>query len=99
MEKIAYSADGVLSLGPYSQAIESGGLIYLSGQIPMNHTTEELIVGDISIQAEQCINNTIDFLKSINLTLDHVIKVNLYLTTIDDFALVNEVFSKKFKLK
>lgn len=96
MPRKAYSAAGAVAVGPYSHAVESGEMIYLSGQTPIDSKTGKLVEGDIMVQAEQCFVNLFNVLQAAGLTPDNVIKVNVYLTDMADFAAMNAVYAAKF---
>lgn len=83
------------AIGPYSQAVRVGDFVYASGQIPL--TPEGILVaGDISTQATQCLDNVEAILESAGLTMANVVKVTVFLTDMDDFAAVNEVYGSRF---
>ncbi|MFZ5642870.1 MAG: RidA family protein [Bacillota bacterium] len=96
MPRKAFSAEGAVSVGPYSHAVESGDLVYLSGQTPIDSKTGSLVEGDIAAQAEQCFKNLFNVLKAAGLTPDDVVKVNVFLTDMGDFKEMNAVYSKQF---
>lgn len=96
MSRVAFQAEGAATVGPYSHAVQAGDLIYLSGQTPINPTTGKLAEGGIAAQTEQCFENLSNVLKAASLTLDDVIKVNVYLVDMSEFAEMNAVYSKKF---
>lgn len=96
MSRKAFSAPGAVAVGPYSHAIESENLIFLSGQTPINSQTGKLVEGDITAQTEQCFKNLFNVLESAGLTPDNVEKVNVFLTDMDNFTTMNEVYSKQF---
>lgn len=96
MSRKAFSAEGAVSVGPYSHAVESGEFIYLSGQTPIESQTGKLVEGDIEAQTEQCFKNLFNVLKAAGLSPDNVQKVNVFLTNMSDFAAMNTVYSKKF---
>lgn len=96
MSRKAYSAEGVVSVGPYSHAVESGELIFFSGQTPIDSNTGKLVAGDITAQTEQCFRNLFNVIKAAGLTPDDVVKVNVFLTDMSSFAAMNEVYSKQF---
>lgn len=87
-----------LAIGPYSQAIRAGDLLFVSGQISINSETNEFINGDIEIETEQVLNNIKAILEAGGSSLEDVIKVSIYLQDIKDFALVNKVYSKYFNI-
>lgn len=97
MQRKAFSAEGAVSVGPYSHAVECGEVIYLSGQTPIDSATGKLVEGDIIHQTEQCFKNLFNVLTAAELTPDHVIKVNVFLTDMGDFAAMNAVYSNQFE--
>lgn len=96
MTRVAYNAEGAISVGPYSHAVESDGLVYLSGQTPIDSKTGELVTGGIISQTEQCFTNLFNVLSTIGITPDDVIKVNVYLTDMGNFNDMNSVYSQQF---
>ena len=96
MTRKVFSASGAVAVGPYSHAVESGELIFLSGQTPMDSKTGKLVAGDIATQTEQCFQNLFNVLTAAGLTPDHVVKVTVFLTNMDDFAAMNSVYAKQF---
>ena len=83
------------ALGPYSQAIWLGNLLFLSGQIPLNNLGE-LVVGSIEEQAEQVFGNINEIIKAAGGTIDEVIKLSVFLTDMADFEAINEVMMAIF---
>jgi 2-iminobutanoate/2-iminopropanoate deaminase len=96
MTRRAFTAEGAVSVGPYSHAVESGEMVYLSGQTPIDSETGKLVEGDISAQTQQCFKNLFNVLKASGLTPDNVVKVNVFLTDMKNFSQMNEVYSKQF---
>jgi 2-iminobutanoate/2-iminopropanoate deaminase len=96
MSRKAYSAPGAVAVGPYSHAIETGDLLFLSGQTPVDSHNGKLVEGDIVEQTTQCFKNLFNVLEAAGLTPDHVQKVNVFLTNMDNFTAMNEVYSKQF---
>ena len=84
------------AIGPYSQAVAAGGLIYTSGQIPIDPATGELVEGDISAQAEQSCKNIGAILASVGSGFAKVIKTTCFLANMEDFAAFNQVYAKYF---
>ena len=95
MSKIISTDEAPQAIGPYSQAVKSGGLLFLSGQIPLNKEGE-MNDGDIEAKTRQVFKNIEAILTSENLSLSHVIKVNIYLVDIAIFDTVNQVMSSLF---
>ena len=83
-------------IGPYSNAINNGELIFLSGQTGIDPQTGQLIQGDITAQTRQSLINLLTVLKNAGLTEANVQKVNIYLTDINDFSAINEEYQKHF---
>jgi 2-iminobutanoate/2-iminopropanoate deaminase len=96
MTRKAFTAEGAVSVGPYSHAVESGEMVYLSGQTPIDSVTGKLVEGDIAAQTEQCFKNLFNVLKASGLTPDNVVKVNVFLTDMKNFSSMNEVYSRQF---
>jgi len=91
------SDDAPKALGPYSQAVVSDPLVFLAGQTPVDPATGQLVDGGITEQAEQVFANLTAVLVEAGLSLDDVVKVNVYLTDIaNDFAALNAVYATKF---
>lgn len=90
------SDDAPAAVGPYSQAVVSGEHVFVSGQTPIDPATGRLVEGDVGTQAQRCFDNLRAVLAAAGLTLEDVVKVNVYLTTMDDFAAVNAVYARQF---
>lgn len=84
------------AVGPYSQAVRCGELVFLSGQIAINPATGKLVEGDITAQATQVCKNIAAVLESQGLTLANVVKTTVFITDIKQFAVVNEVYAQHF---
>jgi 2-iminobutanoate/2-iminopropanoate deaminase len=96
MKRKAYTAEGAVTVGPYSHAIDAGELVFLSGQTPIDPTTGKLVEGDITAQTKQCFKNLYSVLKAAMLASDNVVKVNVFLTDMKDFTAMNEVYKSQF---
>lgn len=95
--RVITADDAPKALGPYSQAAVSDPFIFLAGQTPVDPTTGQLVDGGITQQAEQVFANLTAVLVEAGLSLDDVVKVNVYLTDIaNDFAALNAVYATKF---
>ena len=90
------STRGPAALGPYSAAVWAGDLLYLSGQTPVDPKTGELISGDVEAQTHRAFDNLEAVLGDAGLTMDHVIKCNVYLTDMANFAAMNAAYGKRF---
>ena len=84
-------------VGPYSQAVSVGPWLFLSGQIPLDPETGNIVPGDISIQTGRVLQNMRVVLKSAGMDFCHVVKVNIFLTNMDHFVAVNEVYNRSFE--
>jgi reactive intermediate/imine deaminase len=84
------------AIGPYSQAVRSGGTLFLSGQIPLDPATGELVAGDIAAQAERVFANLRAVCEAAGGSLDDVARVGIYLVDLGDFAAVNAVMARHF---
>lgn len=87
---------GAVAVGPYSQAVDMDGVIYLSGQSPVNPATGKLTEGGITEQTKQCFANLLAVLKAAGLSFEDVQKVNVYLTDMNNFSAMNEVYKTQF---
>jgi endoribonuclease L-PSP, putative len=96
MKRTAITSKDAAAIGPYSHGIDADGLIFLSGQSPEDPVTLEIPEGGVQVQTQQCFDNLLAVLKEAGLTFDDVQKVNVYLTDMDDFAAMNEVYKKQF---
>jgi reactive intermediate/imine deaminase len=85
------------ALGPYSQAVKVGSTVWLSGQIPLDPKTMEIVSGDISAQARQVFQNLAAVAEAAGGTLNDAVKVNISLTNMADFKAVNEVMAQFFQ--
>ncbi len=99
MKRIIATSDAPAAIGPYSQAIEANGMLFVSGQIPMDPVTGELVAGDITVQTERVIQNLGAILKAAGYSLDDVVKTTCYLSSMEDFKPFNEVYARYFTQK
>lgn len=84
------------AIGPYSQAVRFGNMLFCSGQIPLDPASGEIVAGGISDQTERVMNNIAAVLTAAGVGFDDVIKTTIYLVDMADFAAVNEVYGKCF---
>jgi 2-iminobutanoate/2-iminopropanoate deaminase len=96
--KIVHSDDAPKAIGPYSQAVQvdAGKMTFLSGQIPLDPKTMEMVQGDVVVQADQVMKNLGAVLKAAGLDFSHVVRSTIFLTDLGDFAKVNEVYGRYF---
>ena len=98
MEKeCVYTEKAPAAVGPYSQAVGVPGLLFTSGQIPLDPATGALVAGGIQEQTHQVFRNIQAVLEKAGLTFDNVVKTTVFLTDIGDFAAMNEVYAQYFK--
>ena len=96
MPRKSFTAAGATAVGPYSHAVEAGDLVYLSGQTPLDSATGKLAEGDIAAQTEQCFKNLFAVLAAAGLSEADVVKANVFLTDMGNFAAMNQVYATKF---
>ena len=84
------------AIGPYSQAVKTGNLMFISGQIPLNPETGDLVSGSIEDEANQVLNNITRTCEAAGNSLEDIIKITIFLTDLDNFATVNEVMKDHF---
>lgn len=94
--KAISTADAPAAIGPYSQAIRSGDLVFLSGQVPIDPGTGELVTGDIAAQTERVLDNLHAVLAAAGCSFADVVKTTIYLTDLGDFQVVNQTYAKRF---
>ena len=81
-------------IGPYSQGVIAGGLLFVSGQIPIDPATDKLVEGDIKVQTEQVVKNILAVLKEAKMGPENVVKGSVFLADLADFPQMNEVYGK-----
>jgi 2-iminobutanoate/2-iminopropanoate deaminase len=84
------------AIGPYSQAVRAGELIFASGQIPIDPVTGEFVPGGIAEQTEQVLRNLTAVFEAAGVTMNQVVKTTVFLANMDDFAAMNEVYGRFF---
>lgn len=96
--RVISTADAPAAIGPYSQAIRAGGFVFLSGQIPLDPKSGEMVGGqDAGAQAEQVLDNLAAVLAAAGCAFADVVKTTIFLTDLGDFAAVNAVYAKRFE--
>jgi 2-iminobutanoate/2-iminopropanoate deaminase len=88
-----------LPVGPYSQAVKYKNFIFISGQIPINPKTNEIVRGDITVQTKQVIENIKSILNKVDADIENIIKTTVYLKKLNDFEKMNYVYAQYFKNK
>ena len=91
------TADAPQAIGTYSQAVRAGSTVYLSGQIPLDPKTGELVAGDMEAQVRRVFDNLLAVAIASGGNLSHVVKLNVFLTDLAHFALVNRVMAEYFR--
>ena len=97
MKKIIHSNATPAAIGPYSQAIEANGLLFISGQLPVDATTGEFAGADIASQTRQSLENIRHILREAGLDMDAVVKTTVLLQDIADFGAMNQVYAEYFQ--
>ena len=85
------------ALGPYSQAIEAGGMVFASGQVPIDPATDQFVEGGIKEQTRQSLTNARNILREAGTDLTHVVKTTVFLSDMDNFAAMNEDYAEFFQ--
>jgi 2-iminobutanoate/2-iminopropanoate deaminase len=96
MKTIIHSDDAPKAVGPYSQAVRTGNLLFTAGQVPLDPVTGKLVEGDIKAQAEQAMKNLQAVLAAAGTGFEHVVKTTVYLADMADYAGLNEVYGRYF---
>lgn len=98
MKKMVISTKAApAAIGPYSQAIKAGNLVFVSGQIPIIPETGETLQGDAAIQTRQVLNNLRNILDAAGTSLDRVVKTTIFMKDLNDYAAVNDVYKEFFQ--
>jgi 2-iminobutanoate/2-iminopropanoate deaminase len=96
MKDVVLTDRGPKPIGPYSQAIKSGGFLFASGQVALDPATNEFLGGDIRQQTERVLENVKGIIEAAGCHLHRVVKTTVYLKSMNDFAAMNEVYAKYF---
>lgn len=96
MSDVVATKDAPQAIGPYSQAIKSGGFLFSSGQIAIDPSTGQVISGDVAAQTERVMKNLAAILKAAGLSLNNVVKTTVFLKSMGDFATMNEIYGRHF---
>jgi 2-iminobutanoate/2-iminopropanoate deaminase len=96
MHEVVATAAAPKAIGPYSQAIRAGGLVFCSGQIPLDPATGELVAGGVAEQTERVLENLRAVLEAAGASLAHVVKTTVYLKDLGDFQAMNAVYARRF---
>ncbi len=96
MKKVISTSNAPAAIGPYSQAIEVGNLVFLSGMLPIDPFTGNMVTGNIAIQTEQIFKNIEALLKQAGCSMEQVVKTTVFLTDMSLFSEMNEVYARYF---
>ncbi len=96
MRELISTDRGPQAIGPYSQAIKANGFIFVSGQIPLDPRTQQMVEGDVARQTERVLENLKGIVEGAGSSLDRVVKTTVYLKDLGDFAAMNEVYGRYF---
>jgi 2-iminobutanoate/2-iminopropanoate deaminase len=96
MKTVILTTEAPTAVGPYSQAVAAGSLLFCSGQIPLEPKTETLIEGDISSQTDRVLQNIAALLRAHGLGMEHVVKTTVFLTNLAGFDEMNTVYARYF---
>ncbi|ADY53333.1 endoribonuclease L-PSP [Pseudopedobacter saltans DSM 12145] len=96
MKKVIYTSNAPEPIGPYSQAILINGTLYVSGQIAINPETNKVIDHNLEAETEQVLNNLAAVLEAADMNFSNVVKTSIFLSDMDHFAKVNELYGKRF---
>ncbi|MBM2834134.1 MAG: yabJ [Candidatus Brocadiaceae bacterium] len=100
MEKSVISTNNApAAIGPYSQAIKVGNLVFISGQIPIIPATGEILGGDIKLQTRQALENLKHILEAAGSSLDNVVKTTVFMKDLNDYTAINDVYKEFFTNK
>lgn len=96
MREVIATDRGPKAIGPYSQAVKANGFIFISGQIPLDPRTQELVEGDVARQTERVMENLKGIVEAAGSSLDRVVKTTVFLKDLADFSAMNEVYGRYF---
>jgi len=96
MRQAVSTSSAPKAIGPYSQAIRAGSLLFVSGQVPIDPATGNLVEGDIAAQTRRVFDNIGAILEAAGASFDHVVRTTVYLADMNDFAAMNEVYGTYF---
>jgi len=96
MKEIIATVDAPQAIGPYSQAVRAGNMVFASGQIPLDPATKEFVPGGIAEQTEQVLKNLTAVFAAAGVGMDQIVKTTVFLADMNDFTAMNEVYGKYF---
>lgn len=96
MREAVFTSQAPPAIGPYSQAIRAGEFLFLSGQIPLDPATGEVVAGDVAVQTDRVLRNLRAVLEAAGSSLDAVVKTTIFLADLNDFSAMNAVYGRYF---
>ena len=96
MKEVIATDRGPKAIGPYSQAIRAHGFLFVSGQIPLDPATQQLVAGDVQTQTERVLENLKGIVEAAGSSLDRVVRATVFLADMNEFAAMNEVYGRYF---
>jgi len=96
MRDVISTKDAPQAIGPYSQAIRANGFVFVSGQIPIDPATQQIVPGDVAAQTDRVFKNLSGILQAAGSNLEKVVRAGVYLKNMGDFAAMNEVYGRYF---
>jgi len=97
MKKVISTTDAPAAIGPYSQAVEVNGIVFLSGQLPIDPLNNDIAPGGVKEQTEQVFNNIKSVLAAAGLTMDNIVKTTVFLSDMSLFSEMNRVYATQFE--
>ena len=97
MKKAILSKDAPAPIGPYSQAVQAGNFLFVSGQIPLDPKTGQMVEGDIATLTRRCMDSIVAILEAAGLGPSHIVKTGIYLADMADFAAMNAAYASYFE--
>jgi 2-iminobutanoate/2-iminopropanoate deaminase len=96
MREVVSTKDAPQAIGPYSQAIKANGLVFTSGQIAIDPTSQQVVAGEVAAQTDRVLRNLSEILEAAGSGLGKVVRCTVFLKSMNDFAAMNEVYGKYF---
>jgi 2-iminobutanoate/2-iminopropanoate deaminase len=96
MREVIATKDAPQAIGPYSQAIKANGFVFVSGQVAIDPSTQQVIEGDVTAQTDRVLRNLLGILEAAGTGLDKVVRATVFLKSMNDFAAMNAVYAKYF---
>jgi 2-iminobutanoate/2-iminopropanoate deaminase len=96
MREVVSTKDAPQAIGPYSQAIKANGFVFVSGQVAIDPSTQQVVTGDVSAQTDRVLRNLSEILEAAGSGLGKVVRSGVFLKNMDDFAAMNQVYGKYF---